>query len=566
MDITAILIFLVALLPRIHMASQVGMTWDEGVYILGGGLTIKNILSRNFSEKAWSFELHPPFIMYFFGISLGLYSLIKSVLKYGYKVNLVKITNEAIASFSGRNALAAIRLPNVIFGSLTCVLVYYIGYDILGSRELGILAALILAWLPAFISWTSLAMLEGGVSFFFALTIWSLLKASDQGTFDVTYVLISGIALGMAFASREFGYFIPAVVLPWFIAKLISGGYLHIIESAAVLLLWAFVGCVVFYILWPFLWKNPVRQFLKTFRNISHMKSNPKWNFFIINFLSTSPIVIILLAGAGAVNTLTSRIDSPMFMVLSWFLVPAAIMSLPPFPKRGGVYEMSFVMPAFSLLAALGMLEVYNIVNNIPSSSILLILPLIWLVFSNLNIAPYYMDYYNTYGKKLLEHKEFGVVPFGWWGEGMDAAMEYLDRNASQNATVWVYGPKATALYHSKRANLIKTTGKVVFYELRKMSGTNVEIGDETYSWRNGDINICLPYYNKDGLHELTLDKLKREYGVDYVVIYKWALNNISLTGLSKNHYNLVHSLRKEKNPVFVSRIKNTEVCWVYKL
>ncbi len=554
------------------MAFRIGMTWDEGLYVLCGGLALKNVMSRNFSEKAWSFEFHPPFIMYFIGLSLGFYSLIRSILRNGYKINLNKISDEAITSFSGTGALAAVRLPNILFGSLTCVLVYYIGYDIFSSRELGILAALILALLPTFISWSSLAMLEGGVSFFFTLTILSFLKAFNQGSPDVSYILISGLTLGMAFASREFGYFIPAVVLPWFTSRFVSSGFLHFKDDISMLIVWLLTGCIVFIILWPFLWKNPVKQFIKTFSNISQMKSSPKWYFFIINFLSTSPNIVLMFAGAGIISILMSKIGSPLYIILAWFLIPVVIMSLPLFPKRGGVYEMTFIMPAFSLLAGFGMLEVYNIINvadlypHISGmlSSGVLFLPVIWLIISDFNINPYYMNYYNIFGKKILSLKKYGVVPFGWWGEGMDASMEYLDRNAPPNALVWVYGPKSTALYHSKRSNLLKTTGKAVFYEISKMSKTNVEIGEEAYSWRNGDLNIFLPYYHKE-FNEITIDKLKKEYNVDFVVIYK-AFEEISGTGSGNSHYSLIHELRKDREALFVSKIKNVEVCWVYKI
>lgn len=542
------------------------MTWDEGLYALCGSLAIKNLVSRNFSPKAWGFELHPPLVMYFFGLAYGLFALLKSFLRHGLGVSMETIREEGIASFHGRGALLVIRLPSVLLGSLSSVVLYYLTYDIWGNQGLSTLAALVLALLPVFIAWSSLAMLEGGLTFFILIALWSLLKGFGPNL-DITYIILSGISLGMAMASREFGLFLPIVSLPWLGVYAVATGF----GAVPFIVLWLLLGVAVFYITWPFLWRDPVGQFLKGFRDISGMASGGRWHFFLANFAATVPLITIPLAGLGLLTAASGLAERPQVLVIvAWFLIPLAAMSTPFTPKRGGVYELTFLMPAFSTLAALGVLEASQLAGpllGVSSTTLSLALGsalLLWLLFSDLRIAPYHMDYYSALGEWLLERRNARIIPFGWWGEGMDAAMEYIDSHALPNSLVWIYGPKATALYHSRRANLLESVGEDLFHERARM-GVEVPLSEETHGWRRGDLRLSLPYYQQERLGDLRADRL-RDQGVGYILIYRWALNDPEMTCLNKANYEMVKEITTKWKPVFTSRIKGKEVCWVYKV
>ena len=48
------------------------MTWDEGLYTLSGLMGFRNILNKDFSEKSWNFEFHPPLMMLITAAPLGI--------------------------------------------------------------------------------------------------------------------------------------------------------------------------------------------------------------------------------------------------------------------------------------------------------------------------------------------------------------------------------------------------------------------------------------------------------------------------------------------------------------
>jgi hypothetical protein len=59
-------------------------------------------------------------------------------------------------------------------------------------------------------------------------------------------------------------------------------------------------------------------------------------------------------------------------------------------------------------------------------------LTVVYLVVSLILVHPYYLDYYNALAggpKGAYDHKSY---EFGWWGEGVKAAMDYVERTASR--------------------------------------------------------------------------------------------------------------------------------------
>jgi len=199
-----VLIFLVAFIPRFLAALRVDMTWDEGLYALSGITSVKNVATRNFTPDAWNSEFHPPIIMYIYGTVYAVYVFIKTLFKRGFRLNLNLLYQEGYSLFKGRRTLLVLRLPSVILGALSCVLTYLIGLDLFKSGIVAIAAALFLALTPIFIAWSSLAMLESGVTFFYLLTIWTVLRAIEGSS--LIYTIFSGIALGLAFGSKETGF------------------------------------------------------------------------------------------------------------------------------------------------------------------------------------------------------------------------------------------------------------------------------------------------------------------------------------------------------------------------
>jgi hypothetical protein len=183
------------------------------------------------------------------------------------------------------------------------------------------------------------------------------------------------------------------------------------------------------------------------------------------------------------------------------------------------------------------------------------------LAFHCMRAHPFYHNYYNFVARSL--DRENTLVLSGWWGEGLGEAMNYVDTNAPPNTTIWVYGPKASAFYHSKRVDFKSSLeGEKLLYEWGKVA-TDVKVDEGFYLWRKGDLKFYFPYYHHDT--EFAPVKLKAN-DVSYIVVYKWATYHPKVTALDPENRQVISSLRKHYMPAFTVKVKNTDVCWLYKV
>ena len=87
------------------------------------------------------------------------------------------ITNEIMKNYKGTKGLVLIRSPSIIFGSITAVLLYFILFYISNNYIIAVSGGLIFALSPFAIAWSSLAMLESGLTFLYTSLINSSISA-----------------------------------------------------------------------------------------------------------------------------------------------------------------------------------------------------------------------------------------------------------------------------------------------------------------------------------------------------------------------------------------------------
>jgi len=543
--IIALGIFAIAFIVRLSVAMRVHMTWDEGVYALLGASYVKNIATRNFSKPAWNLEFHPPIAMYIYGIGYAVYVALTSLIKNSFSLNVEKLSEEAVKFFRGRRTLLILRLPSMIMGSLCSVLTYLLVVSFTGNSLAAILAALFLALTPHYVIMTTLVTSDVGVSLFSTLSILLLLVSSGN-----LYLLIgSAIAMGMTLGSKETGTTLPLLVVPFSLLT----GFMNLID----LIIWLGIGLFVFYVSWPLLWRNPLKVYLEHARAVTSMisKKSAGLSYYIRQLFFSSPLTLFLLYLVGFFLMVSRELNEPFhLMIILWTLVPLVVMSLPKVPKRGGVSEVLMTIPALSIMAAVAVEEIAA--ATFPG----LYIPLLvfgFLLAETLRFYPYYMNFRNALGSE----KE---IPVGWFGEGMDRAMEFIDKNAPTNSTIWIYGPKTTAYYYSKRVNTEKSLESEGLFQMRKHAGFDTSGAKTTTDpyfkqWKKGDLKFFFPYFHRKDYVGFD-PRLFWKENVSYVVIINWAY----VDELDSGNLAIVEELRRSQKPVFTASFRGSEVCWVY--
>ena len=559
----------IALSLRLPAAWQLDMTWDEGLYAVAGMMAVRNILRRDFSERSWSFEFHPPFVMYLFGISYAIYVLIRMICRDGWRVSLQpeKMEEEGVRLFRGRSALLAIRLPAVLAGTLTCAVVFWICQEITGNVVLATIGSLLLAVMPSFVAWTSVAMLESGVTLFYASTVLFLLKAT--AAFSIEALIVSGICLGFLMCSKETGFGMVPTALVWF-AFLIWGdlasGSGKVLDLVLYLIAWLLIGVSTFWVSWPVLHRRPLQQLMAAFRSTSSMssRSSSGFSFYFLGLASTVPTPIFFLTFCGVALTITDPSPSMVFAVL-WVLVPLLLMGFPFVPKRGGPYETNFVLPSIAILAVVPLAKLEATPFKFPLQNFGIgwetlagVALVFFLLFEGAVLYPRYMDYHSLVGRKLFKEGELQV---GWWGHGMASAMAFIDRHVPMGAVVWIYGPRISSFYHSTRVDLRKSLGGESLFFERARVGKTVPLDSMFLDWRQGDLTFKFPYYPS----HTTRDKVQAlKKVVSHIVVYRWALHNQRLTSLGNFDVQLLSHLSRHSVPVATIKTGQLEVCWIY--
>lgn len=171
-------IFIIALVFRIKTATSQGWLADEIPYLAKGEWFSIHIWEYIFQIKhalyppSGKYFVNPPFSMWL--MAIGIY----------------------IARKLGTDLLFGARMVNVIFGSMTCVLIYLFGKKFY-NRKVGIFAGIILALSPTYIAINASAYLETISSFFVLLGLYLFFSFLDDRNKRYLYSLaiVFGISI-----------------------------------------------------------------------------------------------------------------------------------------------------------------------------------------------------------------------------------------------------------------------------------------------------------------------------------------------------------------------------------
>ena len=205
------------------------------------------------------------------------------------------------------------------------------------------------------------------------------------------------------------------------------------------------MALAVFYLLWPRLWPAPIEALQASWAKLRHphgvepylgaLTNRPPPSYFLVYSLATAPALVLLGALAGAGRALLWRERGSLIVAL-WFVAPFAVMASP--VRQDGVRYIIPSLLALSVAAAAGieMLAAPKREGAGRRTAALGIALVLYLIFICTRIAPYYLDYYGEHvggPRAVAEHRRFEV---GWWGEGLGAAVAYLNRHAATGAAL----------------------------------------------------------------------------------------------------------------------------------
>lgn len=243
--ITLILVAIVALIPRIILATQLDMVTDEVVYILGGKIYLPLIAHLNIHDAGWTYNYeHPPFVKFLMGISLAINSLL------GHPVGTL---------FAG-------RIPSIIFGTLLVVAIYWLGKAPFG-RTIALAAALCLAFSPWLVYFSALAYLDMTMTALITIAYLLLWHAIRRPWLYPVLALLVGLGAASKYTAV---LVVPAIVLFTVYYYFVLRFRMAKEERPAIPWLWwisaIVIAPLIFLIIDVAIWRNPISLLVHSFQ------------------------------------------------------------------------------------------------------------------------------------------------------------------------------------------------------------------------------------------------------------------------------------------------------------
>lgn len=342
------------------------------------------------------------------------------------------------------------HLFNILTSTLLVAIVSIFAYQISGTLA-AIISSVTVATYPLFFAESKFNIKDPPEAAFFTLTIWSFWMSLKKGNWK--WLLLSVISFSIAFGTKFNILFIPIIIIPYvfirYLLEIKNGAKSVIIKLKKVSFAYWLILIIspaiilgIFFASWPYLWQDPVVNFLKIFgyykdigTGFEYQPGYYLWKFNLYPafwILITTPPIVILLFFAGIFYSLKSKDkEKTPILWLIWFVVPILRVTIPGSSLYGGVRQIMEYIPALALVAGLG---ATFILNNIKSNFLKGVFFLTIVVSTLLPIIKYHPNqnvYFNFLIGGIRGAKERQIPYWGnSFGNAYWQAIQWLNENA----------------------------------------------------------------------------------------------------------------------------------------
>jgi hypothetical protein len=432
------LFFLILLLVGLNTYRDYGISWDEPAQRITGAVTV-NYLAKKIHAAAFmaSWEGNIP--------ALDTYP----DRDYGVAFEAPAVALEQLFGLKDSRDIYMFRhllVFLVFFGGVGAV--YRLAARRFLDWKIGLLSSLFLVLTPrlfaeAFYNSKDIVFMA---AFAAAMntTISFVLRPSPKSA------LLHGLATAIAIDVRIMGILLPAVSVTILIARLIRHE-LSFRRTCLALCVYLIAGCALVVAMWPYLWSDPLGNFVQAFRNMAKFRWDFEvrylgdfiratalpWHYTLTWITITTPLLYLALflvgvlsIGRQIVNRRCKfwRDDGELqdIIFLGLFAAPIATVSLLHSVVYDGWRQMYFVYPAFLLLAAKGWTVLWSMLSNrhayriglIAVTTISVVRTALWMW----NAHPLSNLYFNILAGSNWKTR----YELDYWGLGNRQALDYI--------------------------------------------------------------------------------------------------------------------------------------------
>ena len=358
--------------------------------------------------------------------------------------------------------------------------------------------------------------------------------------FSLKNLIFSCVFCAFASNIRVIGIYLPILTIIFYI---FLEDKFKIKKNLNFFLVYFLSFILVLYFIWPFLWQNPLENFLLILKESAsypnHWKfktlylgeylnpENIPWHYFFVWFLSTTPTIFILIILSGLFlfikEYLTFFLEIEfnknlklwknkdqmvdLFIFLCFFIPIFFVITLNS-TLYNGWRHLYFIYPFLIYLSLFGLMYLLNKASKKKVKIIYYVLTL--QILSNLffiyNSHPVQNIYFNFLSKPFIK----GNLPVDYWGSGNKKTIDYLISNKN-NFSI------STSSF-TPLINLKYSDGKIPYSQNINFYGTQKNKKNKS------DYVFTNYYYNRDPRNEE-----KYKIPKNYKSYYKLIINGITV-------------------------------------
>jgi hypothetical protein len=447
--LVALLLFLVALAPRLP-GLDLFLTTDEPHFIVAaGGDVLAALLQGNLHQTYWHF--YP-------GVTLSWLNISGITGQYVFEMmsgtELPPLAEYAYGEVL--SLLVAVRLPYVLLTAAFVPAMYLLARQLLPQRT-ALLGSLFVALDPFFLAHSRVAHGDAPTTVFMTCSALAFLVYLQRKHGQLPYLIASAVLGALAALTKTPGPFIAL-----FIIGVTFFYYSPNYVPIRPLIIWGFVSLAVFILLWPAMWVDPFgtvrRMGVETFGKVEAghlvyffgqptLDPGPWFYPYVIPFRMT-PITLLGLPLCLFLYFKKIYRIKKEGQGLLWLFVITLLLFGTLSPKKQDRYLLP-LFPFLDLLSAVGWIGLLGIVYDYAKSLGQFLTPGAAFLLLSFHAAPtityypYYLAYFNPLMGGPIRAAETTLMG---WGEGMEQAAAYLNTRPNAEQLYVASTPSQTLL------------------------------------------------------------------------------------------------------------------------
>ncbi len=274
-------------------------------------------------------------------------------------------------------------------------------------------------------------------------------------------ILAAAMMLGLSVSTRTGGIFSGGLISIYFLVK--TGK-----KSIPALIVYFSIAFLVSYITWPYLWQNPMGNFLESLAASSNFEQSPSILFqgtrypadalppnylpVLMALQFSEPAIFLAIAGVILIVIKIIRHHDRWMessLMLAWFFVPFIMVIIFRPTMYDNFRHWLFILPPIFVFAGCALEALFKLITPKIVKLLVILMILVPGIYWGVNLHPYQYIYYNTFVGNV--DGAFRKYELDYWVISYREATLFLNNNAPPDSKILVVGPRRIFMTYARQ-------------------------------------------------------------------------------------------------------------------